>query len=76
MRKMEGETREAALLCRRRFVQVGGRVAAVALQQAVAANFADHLLGIAVAERRDPKADVGEDLHMDSAKTESDERAK
>ena len=56
-------------------LDVGRRVAAVALQQREAANLVQQLVGVAVGQRRDAEPHVAEQLDVDAAEAEGDQRA-
>src|SRR5215831_17642276 len=56
-------------------LNVGWSMASVTFEQAIAADCPNHFLRISVGERRHSKGDVGEDLHVDPAKTEGHERS-
>ncbi len=54
---------------------IRGRMASVAFQQPISFDSAHHFRGIAVGDGSDAKADVLEYLDVNSAQTETDQRA-
>jgi hypothetical protein len=53
---------------------VGWGMAAISLKQPVPSNLPNHFLSISISEGRHPKAHVAENLDMDPAEAECDER--
>ena len=54
---------------------IGWGMASVSFKETIAFDLANHVAGIAIGQRRDAKAHVAEDLHMDAAEAKRDERA-
>src|SRR5262245_39927928 len=51
------------------------RMTSISFQKTITANASDHFLGVSVRQRCDAETNVGEDFHVDAAKTEGNKRS-